>query len=72
MMLDLQDMTFASPVESPETPSSSHIDLSGTLFQFKDGSKIAYVEPATKNIQVEVDDDTLLAEKYQFVTDYAP
>ena len=44
MQLDLTDTTYSSQAE---VDSISKIDLTGTLFKFKDGSKVAAVDRAT-------------------------
>ena len=70
MLLDTQDLTFATGAAA-ETQKTLQLDLSATLFRFKDGQKVARVDPAQTRVQVEVDNEALL-EKYDFVYKHAP
>ena len=54
----------------------ARLDLNGTLFKFKDGSKVMEVhkfdhKTDLTNIRVEIDREKLM-KKYQFIYDYAP
>ena len=69
MVIDLSDTTYSSKV-SPSEVRETKIDLTGTLFSFADGSKVA-TTTFTDHLKVQVDNDALL-EKYSFVFDYGP
>ena len=77
LTVDLEDTLFIdSDKELPATsPLFARLDLNGTLFKFKDGSKVLEIVKDDvidlQKIKIEIDRDELM-EKYQFVYDYAP
>lgn len=44
MELDLTDLAFVADIDSQQDAKITAIDLSGTLFKFLDGSKVAEFE----------------------------
>lgn len=71
MTIDLTDLTFSDPAEKKDGDAPSALDLSGTLFTFKDGTKSLTLSPGQQKVEVQVDNEALM-KKYGFIYDHAP